>query len=248
VSGWLLAVALARAGVQDDYEAGLAALRAGDHAAAVERLAAAQAAGGEDPAVYHALGNALYRQDRLGEAMAAWRRGLVLEPGSADLVVNLERARSETRDKLAPPVVELGPFFWQRWLSRRASAMLASAAATAGLVMLVSVRLRWAAAGALLVSGLLVASTWQAGRAAQNATVIAEEVSAQSAPSDSGVALFVLHEGAEVRVLEQPAGGAVLVVLSDGRKGWLPAGALRSTMPGDPFPVQIQDSSSASEK
>ena len=47
-------------------------------------------------------------------------------------------------------------------------------------------------------------SAWQASRAARTATVVAEEVAAHSTPADGGVALFVLHEGAEVRVIEAP--------------------------------------------
>jgi len=236
----LLIVGLAHAGAQDDYTAGIAALRAGEDAVAVEKLSAALAAGGQDPAVYHALGNALYRQDRLGEAMAAWRRGLVLDPGDGDLTANLERARAQTKDRLAPPAPDHGPFFWQQFLSRRLSGSLASLAATLGMVLLVGVaagrrRLRWPAVAALGAAGLLAASTWQAGRAGAGATVIVDAVSAHSTPADGGVELFVLHEGAEVRLVEEDSSGAALVALSDGRKGWLPGHTIRSTMPSAPF-------------
>lgn len=255
MTGLLLVLGLAQASPQGDYEAGVAALRAGAHPAAIAHLRDALAAGGEDPAVYHALGNALYREGQLGEAMAAWRRGLVLSPGDADLAANLARAQEQTRDRLPPPKPVVGPFFWLRWMSARTSGVLASVAATLGMLLLIGARLReprrrlrLAAGAALLLAGLLSASTWQASRAARTATVVAEEVAAHSTPADSGVALFVLHEGAEVRIIEAPEGGAVLVGLSDGRKGWLPPGALRSTVPGDPFPATGNISNAATEE
>lgn len=242
MSVWLLVSCLAWGGAQEDYEAGIAALRAGEDVAAADHFVAALAAGGQDPAVYHALGNALHRQDRLGEAMAAWRRGLRLRPGSADIAANLERAQALTRDRLAPPAPAVGPFFWQRWMSARASGILASLAATVGMAMLFGAaagrRKRWhLALLPLTLAVLLTASTWQAQQSDRTATIIVAEVAAQSTPAEGGVTLFVLHEGAEVRIVEQSAGGISLVALSDGRKGWLPETALRSTLPSDPFPV-----------
>lgn len=254
MTGLLLAIGVAWGTAQGDYEAGVASLRAGEHAAAIAHLQDALAAGGEDPAVYHALGNALYREGALGEAMAAWRRGLALSPGDADLLANLERAQSLTRDRLEPPQPAVGPFFWLRWMSARVSGVLASVAATLGMGMLIGVqrtrqrRLAWAAGGALLAAALLAGSAWQASQVARTATVVAEEVAAHSTPAEGGVALFVLHEGAEVRVIEEPGEGAVLVGLSDGRKGWLPQGTLRSTVPGDPFPATRNIPESATEE
>ena len=71
VAMWLC---VALAGPADDaYQAGIDHARAGDHEAAADAFVQALEAGGRDPAVYHGLGNALWRQDRLGPATAAWR-------------------------------------------------------------------------------------------------------------------------------------------------------------------------------
>ena len=64
----------ARADADASYAAGIAASRAGDPVAAERAFRDALAEGGLDPAVYHGLGNALYHQGHLGEAIAAWRR------------------------------------------------------------------------------------------------------------------------------------------------------------------------------
>ncbi len=65
---------------------------------------------------------------------------------------------------------------------------------------------------------------------------LATEVEVRSAPGPAGVSLFLLHEGTGLRVVDHTASHE-LVVLSGGRKGWLPRAALLSTNPVDPFPL-----------
>ncbi len=237
--------ALAWAGAQGDYEAGIAAMRAGDHDAAAARFVSALEAGGRDPAVYHGLGNALYRSDRLGEAIAAWERGLALAPGNGDISANLERARKQTIDRLDPPKRSYGPFFWQALLPARTTALLASLLITAGLSVLVLAQLRAArvlrrgAAVALLLGALLAISTVVASRAAPEAVVVQPQVSARSALGPDGVELFVLHEGARVSVRED-AGDDILIALPDNRRGWVSASALLSADPAAPFPLRAR--------
>ena len=220
---------------QTEYDAGIDAPRTGDYPAAAVHLVAALEAGGVDPAVYHALGNAMYRSDQTGAAIAAWSRGLALAPGDGDLAANLSRARGQTTDRLDPPQPALGPFFWQAWLSQRTSAALASLALTLALVLVGLRRYRPAALSAA-ISGLLIASTLLAHHATAGAVITGTSVSIRSALGPDGVELFVLHEGAEVAVAEQ-ASGHTLIVLPDSRKGWAPTGALISTDPEDTFPL-----------
>ena len=220
---------------QVEFDAGIAALREGDHASASEHFVAALDAGGVDPAVYHALGNALYRRDHSGAAIAAWSRGMVLSPSDGDLLANLERARGQTVDRLEPPQPSLGPFFWQAWIAQRTSAALASLALTLALILLGIGRYRPAALTAA-IGGVLIASTLLAGHSAAGAVVIGESVSVRSALGPDGVELFVLHEGAHVAVAEQTS-EHTLVVLPDGRKGWAPTATLISTDPEDTFPL-----------
>lgn len=249
----LMAVLSARAGGQEAFDAGVAADRAGDYAAAAQHFREALDQGGRDPAVYHGLGNALYRQGQLGLAMAAWRRGLLLAPMEGDLAANLDQARAQTRDRLDPPTPDTGPFFWQRSLSVAQSAGVCSALLTGLLTVLFLRRVgrdrpesgltRLARAArspllpALLGLGALLfgASTATALRERPGAVVIAPEVEARSTLGSDGVGLFALHEGAEVRVLESSA-DAALVGLPDERKGWVSWRSLASTDPAAPFP------------
>jgi tetratricopeptide (TPR) repeat protein len=230
----MLPAALAQ---QAGFDAGIAALRQGDYPAAAESLVASLDAGGVDPAVYHALGNALYRQDRHGAAIAAWSRGLALSPGDGDLAANRDRARGQTRDRLEPPEPSYGPFFWQGWLSLRASAALSSLGFTLAILLLGLSRRRAATLSASL-GVLLLASTLLARSTTAGAVVIRESISARSALGPDGVELFVLHEGAEVGV-EERTGEHTLIVLPDLRRGWVPSEALISTDPEDAFPLDV---------
>lgn len=248
---FLLASSLGWADAQSRFEAGITASRSGDHVAAEAELRAALEEGGRDPAVYHALGDALYRQGRTGLAIAAWRRGLSLAPLNGDLAANLAHAQKQTQDRLDPPAPGLGPFFWQRSLSTAQSAGLASAALTLALsgalalraaptrgIGRLAARLRGLWLGLGLIGLLLVASTVTATRGAASAVVIVPEIHARSTPGPDGVQLFALHEGALIAVGESTT-EAAQVALPDGRKGWIPWSALASTDPTAPFPAPV---------
>ena len=244
----LMVLALLAAPAQaDPYQDGVAAARAGDPVAAADAYRAALSGGALDPAVYHGLGNALYRQGQSGAALAAWRRGQRLAPRDGDLAANIDRVRAQATDRVDPPAAGGGPFFWLSFLSLAESALLAGLLGLLGGGGLVARELRrgrypggraWGAetvvglGGALLLGG----ATAMAAQGAETAVVTAPRVAAQSALGPDGIELFVLHEGAEVAVQERAA-SHVLVALPDARKGWLPATALVSTDPAAPFPA-----------
>ena len=229
---------------QSSYESGVTALRSGDAEAAATHLAASLESGGRHPAVYHALGNALYRSGERGHATAAWRRAAHLAPRNGDIQANLDRVRREAEDRLDPSGA--GPFIWQRLLSPAESAWLASLLAALGLAA--AATRTWArrrgsagpAVGAetfalMGLSLLLATGTAFTALAPPGAVVVAPETSALS-KFDSGVELFILHAGAEVTLVEVYETHA-LVALPDERKGWLPLDALVSVDPAAPFPL-----------
>jgi tetratricopeptide (TPR) repeat protein len=242
----LLWAGLASAAPQSAYDAGIDALRSGDHTRARDHFVTAVEGGARDPAVYHGLGNALYRMGDAGGALAAWRRGLRLEPRNGDIAANIDRVRKTRKDRLPPPPQAPGAFFWMAVLSPRDGALLAALGATlalGGLLVrgllarsgrrLARVGLEtWA--GALLATLMLV-STVAAVRSETGVVVRADEVVARSALGPEGVELFALHAGAEATLLEV-AGEHVLVGLPDERKGWVSAEAVVSTDPAAPFP------------
>jgi tetratricopeptide (TPR) repeat protein len=242
----LLLAGLASAAPQSAYDAGIAALRSGDHPAARDHFVSALEEGARDPAVYHGLGNALYRMGDSGGALAAWRRGLRLEPRNGDIAANIDRVRKARKDRLPPPPQAPGAFFWMAVLSPRDGALLAALGATLALggLLVRGVLLRagrrlarvgletWAGA---LIATLMLVSTVAAVHAETGVVVQAREVVARSALGPEGVELFALHAGAEATLLESD-GDHVLIGLPDERKGWVSADAVVSTDPSAPFP------------
>lgn len=239
----LLMLGVAFAGPQESFDAGVTAERQGDHGAAIEDFVAALDQGARDPAVYHGLGNALYRQGELGRAVAAWSRAHALAPRDGDIVANLDRARHQTRDRIEAPDAGNGAFFWQHWLSTRDSALASGVLLALALFGLLVRRLAkarsgwgWESVVAALLGLLLAASTWAAAHELPGAVIVLPEVAARSALGPGGVDLFLLHEGAPVRVVEF-SGDHALIVLPDERKGWVARSSLLSTRPEDPFPL-----------
>ncbi len=232
------------------HQAG-AAYRSGDYAAAEQGWRAVLGAGVEDGHCLYNLGNATYRQGWLGGAILAWRRAQVLLPRDPDVAANLDHARVEVRDRLEP-ASHVGPLvFWQRPLSLRESALLG--AACLGLAFGLLALLRWRgrsrrrsapgslrgiALGLAVLGALLLLSTgltYRTLRTQPAVVVLQPKLTVRSAVGVDGVELFALHEGAELRALEEDA-GHVLVILPDGRRGWVPAAAVGMVRPGDAFP------------
>ena len=196
-------------------------------------------AGGEHPAVYHGLGNTLYRQGDIGGARCAYARGLALAPRDGDLGANLERVARAATDQLDPPPMAFGALFWTRIASGLELGVLGSALATAALSLALAARLAGRSVGVGVIGALLLALVCGGSAAlvelSPGAVVItADEVTARSARGPDGVELFRLHAGAAVQIADQAPDG-VLVQLPDGRKGWVPRTATCSTKPGTPF-------------
>lgn len=242
-----LAFISAHAVAEASFDEGLRALREGDAGTAASQFEAALAEGHRHPAVYHGLGNALYRLGRKPEAIAAWRRGLALAPRNGDIAANLALVRPSLVDRIDPPATHHPAFFWQSFLAPVETAWTAA--------VLLALAIWWRVWGqlqvfrgriqrlrggggivwTLVMAGLvLAASTAETLLHRRGAVVTADEIEVRSALGPSGVALFVLHAGAEVAI-EDSTDTHRLISLSDGRKGWVHADVLLSTDPAQPF-------------
>lgn len=238
-----LLLGLALAGGESEFAAANEALGRGDLAAAEAGYRSVLAAGGTGADVWFDLGNVLYRQDRVGEAILAWRNAQARSPRDPDVEANLDYARRKVRDALDPasPRPALAP--WQAALTPDEGLWLGGLFGGLGLLLL-AVRalglsacwphVPWVGLGA--GAGLLGLLAGAGGLAAAGlppvAVVLVPEVVATS-DLGGGVDLFTLHEGAELTALEQ-AGAKVQVLLSDGRRGWLPAAAVGLVAPDLP--------------
>ena len=92
----------------------------------------------------------------------------------------------------------------------------------------ISRRIAWVAGAIVVVFGLNLAVRDLGIGQAEEAVVMATELSAQSAPSgDPNLTVFSVHEGTKVRIDRRSEGWAE-IVLEDGRVGWVSAEALET--------------------
>jgi tetratricopeptide (TPR) repeat protein len=194
--------------------------------------------------LYVNLGNAALGAERLGPAILAYRRALLLDPDHHRARQNLVYARSLLADWVPRPEEEEGWFdTFFAWSRRRSPDKLRISAAAAFLLTasLLGGAIRWRQA-ILRNLAILSALVWlslvtlllfgsRAG-SAQPAVVIVPEVVARSADSSGAPARFSqpLPGGTELEVIEI-RDAFCQVRLYDGRDAWLPASALEMVKP-----------------
>jgi tetratricopeptide repeat protein len=187
------------------------------------------------------LGCALYRDGRLGEAVAAWESARLLSPRDPDLLHNLGIAAGRQVDRL--PEVERSAL--ERLLARLCDGfsldqwtlivcglyfLLLTAIGTRLFLNELRARDHWATVvfvlATLWVLGLLGFGRAWATFHQTRAVVTAEETSLQSGPDGSGEKVATLHAGLIVEITGA-AGQDRQVRLSTGWQGFAPAKALQ---------------------
>jgi len=195
-----------------------------DAATAYEKLIQS---GRATTAVYFNLGNAWFKSGQLGRAIAAYRRAERVAPRDPDVRANLQFARNQAQ---GPTSV---PNRWQRWLQKLSLnewTLLAGAGLWLCLGLFTAVQFRPAWKGTL--QGWLVFTTLSAavtcgclGLALQQAhsrptAIITQDAVVQQGPVEGSPTAFAVHDGAELRVLDQK--DEWLLVSTDPRRvGWV---------------------------
>lgn len=211
-----------------------------DYQGALDNYLRVREAGFESPGLYYNIGNAYFKANELGRAILYYERARRLAPNDADILANLELARSLGADEIVPLprfwLFRVGSW-WMNLLPRSlligltAASYLMAAGAVVGLVLrpgAASWAGRAAVAGGILV--LLLGTTLAVRETGigqpLHAIVLSAEVGVQSAPSDDpALQLFVIHEGTRVRV-DRRSEEWLEVVLDDGKVGWVRAEVL----------------------
>lgn len=188
--------------------------------------------------LYVNLGNAALGAERLGPAILAYRRALLLDPNHHRAEQNLEHARTLLPDWVPRPKQGglLTTFF--AWAYRLSLNELQTLAALAFLVVtvLVACAVRWRQPILrnlaiipgivwLVLLGVLLYRSF--GRLDDAAVVIVPEIIARSADSTGAPARLPqpLPSGTEVRVIEQRDDWS-RIRLFDGRDAWIPRSAV----------------------
>ncbi len=178
--------------------------------------------------LYFNLGNAWFKSGQIGRAIAAYRQAEQITPRDPDLRANLQFARNQT------PSPTLSPSRWQRWLGRLTlNEWTVMAAVALWLWLLLLAILQWrpmlkpmlrnyVLCLAVLVALLCAcaAAALRETRFTRMAIVIAGEATIRYGPLTESPAAFTVHDGAELRVLDQKDEW-LQVSAGPGRIGWL---------------------------
>lgn len=187
-------------------------------------------------ALYFNLGNAYYKTGQNAVAILNYERALRLSPNDKDIQYNLKIARLKVVDRIE----SISVFFLNKWLDATiqlfgsniwAYICLATFALTLILILVFLFSLN-AQTKKLMFLFLFIsliisvfsyfASDIQKERATNSKTAIIfkASVTIYSTPSSNGTALFLLHEGTKVRIIEK-LGSWYRIQLADGNDGWI---------------------------
>jgi tetratricopeptide (TPR) repeat protein len=186
------------------------------------------ATGGDTTALRFNLGNAYFKAGQLGRAIASYRLAESWAPRDPDIRANLHFARKQvtgstwTWNRLERAVLKLTLDEWTLLF-----------AALFWLCLILLALEQWkpelkrstrsplvAAAPLLLAIGLCLAESWNLGPSLQLAVVTVPDLSVRHAPIPESPQTFILHDGAEVRILGH-RNDWLQIALNTGQVGWV---------------------------
>ena len=217
-----------------EFEAANAKYEAQDYKAASKSYEDLIRADQGSSAVYYNLGNAYFRLGQKGKALASYERALAISPRDKDIRWNLEMLKSVLADRIEAPS-DNPVFFWGRKaadtftineISISLSALLALFLAFAVLNFIFPRTKSWTGFFQFLTVAALVACAalfilkWTDVKDPR-VVVLDKEVYAHYGPSNKETNAFLLHEGAEGKVLDETPDW-FYIVLKNKNSGWIP--------------------------
>ena len=205
------------------------AYEAGDYAVAVNMYEQLVSDGVAHADVFYNLGNAYFRLDALGPAIANYERALRLRPGFDAARHNLDLCLQQTKRSLAaplPPAWEQALLFWHFRLTPALSFRLAIAF---WLLFwgLLAVRLwrpwpylRRTAALAFVAAAFLGLSSWAKEHPRLSAVAAAETLPVRYGTGTEETTRFELFEGDRV-IVDKRTNGWARVTTATGERGWV---------------------------
>ena len=197
--------------------------------------------GVDNGVVFYNLGNACFKQRKIGQAIYYWEKARQILPHDADTRANLELAGLYVVDRIEAVPASL----LTRWLKRTVGflTMEQESWLVLGLFLIanilaavcictrrpsVAVRaLVSALAAGLLALAFAASLAWKAyeSKHTNRGVVVAERVEIRSGPGTENITVFTLHEGIVLRVHSQVSGW-YQVSLPNGWSGWLPSNSV----------------------
>lgn len=223
------------------YAAGNSRYRTGDFSGAEKAYRELLSRGIDGGEVLYNLGNACFKQGRLGEAIYFWEKAIRILPGDTDVRENLELGRTLIVDRIDAPEDPLPV----RWASRAVAWFRPAQGSRLALALFVIANLlfslyllaqkprlaAWALAACVGAGVLFVAASGSVAwnlyeqQHRQQAIIIMQAAEVRSGPGENYMTVTTVHEGCAVSLRSQAAGWCQ-VVLPNGWTGWLPSHSL----------------------
>lgn len=223
------------------FEEGNAAYAEGDYETALAKYDSIVASGEESAELFYNMGNTYYKMRQFPMSILYFEKALKLDPGDEDIRINLEMANLAVVDKINA----IPQSFLERWWNGAKSSLSADGWAWVSIALfalfllclfafLMSRRTGMRKAGfyagmvllvCLALSVLFAIGNYRQLQRHDQAIVMTPTVTVKSSPSENSVDLFVLHEGAKVRIMGS-ANGWNQIKIADGSVGWLQAEAM----------------------
>jgi tetratricopeptide (TPR) repeat protein len=213
----------------------------GNFASAEQYYLEALSSGADSGSLYYNLGNACFKQKKLGYAIYYWEKAQQMAPADRDTRENLQLANLMIVDRIEthPDPLPL------RLLSSAQDLLSIEQESWIVLALFIAANLFFAAYmtiksqnafRALIVSFVFGALfivfgcslAWKVYQRdyRKHGVVVEQKVDVHSGPGQENVSVFTIHEGIKVRVLGS-AGGWYQISLPNGWNGWLPQNDLR---------------------
>ncbi len=203
---------------------------------AIESYQQLVSSGYEGTALYYNLGNAYYREGKIGYAILYYEKALKLSPGDEDIKHNIALANLKTIDKLE----SLPKFFLFEWWEGLLALFNASEWTMVTyifyLLLIISIAFYFYSRNSfqqkvVLISGftsfilLVLSSTLLVIKLnkelnIKNGVVIENTVNVKLSPDTGSNDAFIIHEGLKVR-LEDEVDNWIKIRLEDGKVGWI---------------------------
>jgi tetratricopeptide (TPR) repeat protein len=232
------------AGVSDSLvHKGNRAYSNGNFEEAIGLYAEVTDAGLESAELYFNLGNAFYKLNDVAGAILNYEKAKKLDPNDEDIEFNLKLSGMRTIDKIE----SIPTFFITDWTTDLVNIYSED---SWGMISLISVWLGGLFLALYIISQraglkklffgtgmiLLIGSfacfglgkkKYDMVNHEQEAIVFTPSITIKSSPGENGNDLFVLHEGAKVRILDE-VGEWKKIKLANGNVGWLPASTIQN--------------------
>jgi tetratricopeptide (TPR) repeat protein len=224
------------------FARGNAEYRAGGYASAEKYYREILDSGIESGSLYYNLGNACFKQQRLGDAIYYWEKADQILPADREIRENLELANLLLVDRIEVPEDPLPLYL----LSRINGLLSIEQQGILVLILFIAANIfisicilaknpRYASRAfiASLAVGIVflifaLSLTWKVYERdfRKKGIVVEQKVDVRSGPGAENIAVFTIHEGIKVRV-HGSSDGWYQISLPNGWNGWLPQDYVR---------------------